>query len=299
LARLVGLALGVGALAAEASRAAQEDHPLVSRYPQSKLDKREVKDFTSYQLVTGLEAKDMSFQGKAIEGTVTRIVYTNPSDRSTLEIFRNYRQALADAGGKILYECELDACGKAYARSAWNRFNGLFAASDGDPRYLAAQVTKGDVHAFVALMVGKQRTQLDVIEVKAMDTGLVAVDADALAKDIAKAGSVRVYGILFDLDKADIRPESKPTLEAIAGLLKQQPGLSLFVVGHTDSSGEFEHNMTLSAARARAVATAITRDHGIAAARLAAHGVGPLAPVAPNTTDDGRQLNRRVELVAR
>lgn len=299
LARIIGIVVGLGALAAEASRAAEEDHPLVTRYPESKLDKREVKDFEAYQLVTGLDLKDMTFQGKAVEGRLTRIVYTNPRDRSTLEIFRNYRQALSDAGATILYECELDACGKAYARSAWGRFNGLFAASDGDPRYLAARVAKGDLQAFVAVMVGKQRTQLDVVEVKAMDTGLVAVDADALAKDIEKAGSVRIYGILFDVDKADIRAESKPSLDAIAGLLKKQPALALFVVGHTDSTGGFDHNMTLSAARARSVVAALTRDYGIAGPRLDAHGVGPLAPVAPNTTEEGRQLNRRVELVAR
>ena len=148
-------------------------------------------------------------------------------------------------------------------------------------------------------MVGKRRTQLDVVELKGMDTGLVAVDADALGADIAKAGSVRIYGILFDVDKADIRPESKPTLETIATLLKNEPKLALFVVGHTDSTGGFEHNMTLSAARARSVVGVLTRDHGVAAGRLEGHGVGPLAPVAANTTEDGRQLNRRVELVAR
>jgi outer membrane protein OmpA-like peptidoglycan-associated protein len=286
-------------LGASAAPAANDDHPLVTRYPNSKLTKHEVKDFDAYQLVTGLDVNEMKFVGKPVEGKVTRIVYTNPPDRSTLEIFRNYRQALEAAQAEVLYECELDGCGKPYARSAWSRFNGLFAASDGDPRYLAARVERGDQHAYVALMVGKQRTQLDVVEVKAMDTGLVAVDADALAKDLAKSGTVRIYGILFDVDKANIRPESKPALDAIAGLLKAQPTLAIFVVGHTDSTGALDHNMKLSAARARSVVTALTNLYGIAATRLDAHGVGPLAPVAPNTTDEGKQLNRRVELVAR
>jgi outer membrane protein OmpA-like peptidoglycan-associated protein len=285
------------------------DHPLVSRYPDSKIAKSEVKDYDVYELVVGLDIKemtfkgqkveDMTFKGQKVEGRLTRIVYTNPTDRSTLEIFRNYLDAMRSAGAEILYQCEINACGKAPARSAWNGFNGLFSAADGDPRYFAAHLTKGNAEAYVAVMVGKLRTQLDVVEVKGMETALVAVDPSALARDIERAGSARIYGILFDVDKADIRPESKPALDAIAALLNAQPTLSIFVVGHTDSSGELDHDLALSAARARAAATALTKEYGIAAERLDAQGVGPLAPVAPNTTDAGRQLNRRLELVAR
>jgi outer membrane protein OmpA-like peptidoglycan-associated protein len=293
-----GVAAAVAVLLAGPLQAA-EDHPLVSRYPNSKIDQHSVKDFAAYKLAVGLATEKMTFKGQPVEGRLTRIVYTNPPNRSTLEIFRNYRQALTAAGAEILYECEVDGCGPAFARSAWGRFNGLFAASDGDPRYLAARLAKGDVQAYLALMVGRQRTQLDVVEVKAMDTGLVAVDPAALARDLEKSGSVRIYGIYFDVDESDIRAESKPALDAIAELLKAQPGLSIFVVGHTDSTGALPHNLQLSTARAGAVVAALTRDYGIAAARLDAHGVGPLAPVAPNTTDEGRQQNRRVELVAR
>jgi len=279
--------------------AADQDHALVARYPGSKIQKQESKDFDQYKMVIGLNTKGMAFDGRTVEGRVTRIVYENPADRSTLEIFRNYREAVEKAGGEILYSCEQDSCGPAYARSAWGRFNDLFVASDGDPRYLAAKVSSGKAQAYVAVMVGKRRTQVDVVEVKAMDKGLVAIDPAALAKDIEKAGSVRIYGILFDFDQADIKPESKPALDAIAALLKEQPKLSLFVVGHTDSTGALDHNLELSQARARSVVAALTGQYGVAAARLDAHGVGPLAPVAPNTSEDGRQLNRRVELVAR
>lgn len=286
-------------LLAPAPAPADEDHPLVSRYPDSKLTKHEVQDFGKYTLITGLDVKGMTFVTQSVEGELTRIVYDNPAGRSTLEIFRNYQQALDKAGATILFSCEQDACGPGFARSKWNQTNGLFAASDGDPRYLAAKLDAGGAQAWVAVMVGKRRTQLDVVEVARMDEGLVAVDPATLAADLEKAGSVRIYGILFDVDKADIRPESKPTLEAIAALLRAQPKLALFVVGHTDATGALQHNLDLSRARARSVAAALTKDHAIAAARLDPHGVGPLAPVAPNTTEEGRQLNRRVELVAR
>jgi len=286
-------------MVATAAAAADQDHPLITRYPGSTIQKRDAKDFDRYRLVVGLEPRGMKFKTEEVQGTTTRIVYENPADRSTVEIFRNYRQALERADAEILFSCEVDACGPAYARGRWNRENGLFAATDGEPRYLAARVGTGDATAYVAVMVGKARTQLDVVETKVMDEGLIAVDPTALAKAIESAGSVRIYGILFDVDKAEIRPESKQTLDAIAELLRAKPELSLFVVGHTDGTGALDHNVKLSDARARSVVAALIGRYGIAATRLDAHGVGPLVPVAPNTTDAGRQQNRRVELVAR
>jgi OmpA-OmpF porin, OOP family len=83
----------------------------------------------------------------------------------------------------------------------------------------------------------------------------------------------------------------------VAKLLGTDPSLKLWVVGHTDSVGAVEGNMKLAQARAEAVVTALTTAHGIAAARLKGYGVGPLAPVASNESDDGRAKNRRVELV--
>ncbi len=293
------LCVAVVAAATLAGAANDGDHPLVARYPGSEIANREGKDFGRYRLVVGLDTKSMTFEGKDLEGKLTRIVYRNPAERSTLEIFRNYREALEHAGAEVLYACEQNACGPAYGRSAWNRFNGLFAAADGDPRYLAARVAAGDAQAYVAVMVGKQRTQLDVVEIHEMERGLVAVDPSALAKAIERDGAARVYGIHFDVDEAEILPASKPALDAIAELLRRQPKLAIFVVGHTDATGALDHNLELSRDRARSVVAALTADYGIASDRLAAHGVGPLAPVATNATDDGRRLNRRVELIAR
>jgi outer membrane protein OmpA-like peptidoglycan-associated protein len=71
----------------------------------------------------------------------------------------------------------------------------------------------------------------------------------------------------------------------------------LRVVGHTDSTGPLEANMRLSQARAEAVVQALAAQHGVATARVKGHGVGPLAPVATNDTEEGKAKNRRVELV--
>jgi OmpA-OmpF porin, OOP family len=119
-----------------------------------------------------------------------------------------------------------------------------------------------------------------------------------MAKGLGDKGHVALYGIYFDTDKAVIKPESKPTLDEIAKLLRGQPQLGVVIVGHTDSQGNYDYNMELSRRRAEAVAAELTRSYQIAAARLRTAGVGFLAPVGSNATDDGRALNRRVELVA-
>jgi outer membrane protein OmpA-like peptidoglycan-associated protein len=138
---------------------------------------------------------------------------------------------------------------------------------------------------------------LDVVESAPMETKMVTVDAGTMAKDVATTGHVALYGIYFDHDKSDIKPESAPTIQEIAKFLKQDPKLTLYVVGHTDNVGGYEYNMGLSQRRAASVVKELTSKHGVQPARLKPAGTGPLAPVAPNDTEEGRAKNRRVELV--
>jgi outer membrane protein OmpA-like peptidoglycan-associated protein len=111
-------------------------------------------------------------------------------------------------------------------------------------------------------------TQLDIVEVKPMEGGKVRVNAEMIAKEIARTGHIALYEIFFDTDKAVLKPESDPTLEEIAKFLVASPEINLYVVGHTDSTGSFEHNMDLSKRRAQAVVTELVKRHKIAATRL-------------------------------
>lgn len=92
-------------------------------------------------------------------------------------------------------------------------------------------------------------------------------------------------------------PESKPILKGAADYLKSCPDRAFYLVGHTEAKGTLDYR--LSADQAQAVVDALVRDHGIAAVRLEAHGVGPLVPRDSNATGEGRARNRRVELVER
>jgi OmpA-OmpF porin, OOP family len=104
------------------------------------------------------------------------------------------------------------------------------------------------------------------------------------------------HGILFDVDKATIKPESMGTLNQIKRILTQNPDLKFEVDGHTDNSGAAAHNLTLSQQRAVAVKTQLV-SMGIDASRLTTKGFGDTKPIAPNSTDEGKANNRRVEFV--
>jgi flagellar motor protein MotB len=283
------------------------------------------------QRVEGLGIIVETTKSQRLEGRHTRILYVAPADRSPLEVLRNYEGELAKAGFQTLYSCAGAACG---GEDGWLGEHFLYGkgrelrdtpppGTGGPPgqiseyafnfpkdqRYLAARLSRPEGDVFASVLVAVETFDhfpetkdhslvlLDVIESVPMDRGMVTVDAAAMAKDIAATGRVALYGIHFDTDKADIKPESAPTVKEIAALLAADPALKLYVVGHTDDVGGFDYNTRLSQRRAASVVRALTAEHGIAAARLEPAGVGLLAPVAPNDTEEGRAKNRRVELV--
>jgi OOP family OmpA-OmpF porin len=125
----------------------------------------------------------------------------------------------------------------------------------------------------------------------------VAESGRTIYDQLALKGRVATQGILFDSGSDRIKPESAPTLKEIAAMLTGHPELKLSVEGHTDNVGIAAANLTLSEARAAAVMGALVKDYGIEGARLTAKGLGSSKPASPNSTAEGRQNNRRVELV--
>lgn len=114
---------------------------------------------------------------------------------------------------------------------------------------------------------------------------------------LEREGRFTAEGILFDVNAANIRAESAATLEEIGTMLQEHPELRVSIEGHTDSDGDDAHNLTLSEERAEAVRRHLIENFGIDASRLEAQGFGETAPVASNETEEGKQENRRVEIV--
>jgi len=263
--------LGTSVLAAaqQPDAAGCKDHPLLpTRMADYRIELCKVEPFGFFDFSTQKPPKTR------VEGKVTTLFYafTGPraNEPSGTAVVRNYENALRKVGATILQS---------------------------DPeRWVNGKVVSGGLETWVQAEKGNGKIWLHIVERKEMVQEIVA-DATALGDQLRTTGHAAVYGILFDTDRAELKPESAPALAEVAKLLKADPSLSLFVVGHTDNAGTPDHNLELSRARAQAVMQALVKEHGIAPARLRAEGCGPFAPVAPNTTEEGRVKNRRVELV--
>jgi outer membrane protein OmpA-like peptidoglycan-associated protein len=125
----------------------------------------------------------------------------------------------------------------------------------------------------------------------------IAAGGRDLYESLTRDGRVATQGILFSTNSDVIRPESTPTLEEIGDMLRAHPELQLQIEGHTDSDGDNAYNLALSGRRAAAVKAYLVESFGIEAGRLETSGFGESKPVADNATPEGKQQNRRVELV--
>ena len=266
-AAIVLLATGVTAQQPDAKDC--KDHPLFpTRMPDYRIESCKVEDFGVCEFFAAKGPKI------PVEGKFTFITYAFTGQRnaepSALAVVRNYENAIVKAGGTIL----------ASVPTWW--VNGKIV-KDGQETWVEVQKANGKI-------------LLRIVEKKAMEQYIEA-DATSLGNDIRTAGHAAASGILFDNAKSIIKPESARMIGEIAKLLKADPTLKLYVVGHTHNVGDVDANIKLSQDRSEAVLQALVRDHGIDAARLKSYGCGPFAPVASNDTEEGRAKNRRVELV--
>lgn len=299
--------------------AGSKDHPVISRYPGSTIGYYEEQKYTTYSIAVGPQTgyKEIKQWIKA-EGKLTRIYYVVKGKTTVTEVYRNYLTALNKGGFKILAQgvdeprnVSQKVGGRTFLNTFYesnpfptekniNLLNG--SSTSAGSSYIAAHLKKPDGEIYVVIGSGQYKSDekvvmVDILEKTMMEDDLIKVNADEMLKGIKANGKIALYGIFFDFDKADVKPESKPALDEIAKLLRENPSMNLYVVGHTDMQGALAYNMSLSERRAKAVVDELVKNYNIAASRLTGAGVGPLAPVSTNKTDAGRKLNRRVELV--
>ncbi|MCX5514502.1 flagellar motor protein MotB [Kaistia algarum] len=297
--------------------------PLAPLRPDADPDKRDVENNVVY-------APEKS---QAVEGKLTRIAYLLPEGRSPLEVLRNFQTVITNQGGALLFECKTEACGGAADRASQGGggdmslmmtffhardlkledfSNGACALTSTitDQRFFAAKLPQDGGEAYVTVQTfsliddlyckafnGRTIALVQVVEPKPRDQKMVVVTSAQMESGLSQLGSISLYGILFDTDKAVLKAASAPTLQEIAALLEQDPKMAVLVVGHTDNHGDYGHNVDLSERRAQAVKTALVKTYGIDAKRLTAAGAGMMAPVASNDSEEGRAKNRRVVLV--
>lgn len=249
-----------------------KDPALFTRMPGFHIYNCEVLQFDRFEF----PLKDGKTQ--TVEGERTQVNYYADDGiklPSGLQVIRNYTQAAKAVGGQVVHEFE-----------------------DGGTEYSIMKIEKNGILTWAQVGAASNGMYtLNMVSVQAMKQDVTA-DAATMASSLRTSGKVALYGIYFDTDKAELKPESDAALGEISKLLKKDAALKIYVVGHTDGSGNFDHNVKLSQARAQSVISALINRFGIPSARLKPFGCGPVSPVASNQSENGRARNRRVELVA-
>ena len=267
---VLAVVLMAGSAFAQQDAKGCKDHPLFTRMPNFYISSCVTKEYDEvdfYEPPQGEKRVKVGGRKYVIEYLAKK----GFEDKMTsLQIMRNYANASRQIGGSVYERSNYMAYIKILkdGKEIWVEFNPY-----GDHRYY-----------------------LTFVEKEAMKQEVTA-DAKFMAEGISSTGHVAIYGIYFDFNKSDVKPESDPALQEINKLLSNNPNLKVFIVGHTDNVGGVDYNMKLSQARADAVVKALTTKYKVNPQSLKAYGVGQLAPVAPNKTEDGRAKNRRVELV--
>lgn len=315
------IALSIWLILMATSVTAQEDivgasdHPLLSRYPGFHISNFSEADFDQAQLITSVMEADR-FETTTFVGQISNIAYqANATDVSAFQIIANYKRALDDLDAEIIAFCVgASECGgegwqfSIFHRTAPNIGNllrGFVINFFEDYGILTAKVEQDGLTAHVMILAfaqptgGERSIYQSIVTSATIQDDLIGIGTveDVSAK-IEETGTVVLDGVLFDFDTANLTGTSQETLNIVFDYLTENSLQQFYVVGHTDSIGDYQYNVSLSKNRAASVIQAL-RSRGIAAERLTSVGIGPVAPVASNDTETGQALNRRVELVLR
>jgi hypothetical protein len=288
---------------------AQQNLEIISLYEGSELEYDDDIGFETQYYLTG-ESSHMS-----IDGNTRRQFCSAPEGVSPFEIIKNYEQAIASKGGTVIYlsrdayrytdektgervwfmrdlftngRLEPLSRGWAYAQLP-NEANDYVAGKLSSPEH--------DIYISVAAAIVDGTTYYTLVTILAEPMDMGNVTLNVLNEGIAANGRVPIYDIFFDTGKSEVKTESSAALKTIADYLKANTGLKFFIVGHTDNTGDFDANLTLSNDRAKAVIQKLITDYAISPSQLKPFGVGSTSPQMSNETENGRARNRRVELV--
>jgi OOP family OmpA-OmpF porin len=254
-----------------------------------------------------------------VEGRVIWSAYRlEDPDASTAEVIAGYRARLAELGFTPVLDCATSACGGFDFRFAVQLLPAPAMLLDtAEFAQLSASRTGADgAESFASVLVSRVlgAIQIQTVLVLPAEAGrgvaaapraeaaaevlVLPQDTESLLARLTEYGHVAVQGLEFETGGAALSAGSAPALETAARILRDNPGLSVVIVGHSDNQGSLEANIALSQRRAEAVRAALV-ERGVEPERLEAHGIGFLAPVTSNAAPDGKALNRRVELVLR
>ncbi len=256
---------------------------------------------------------------RTVEGAVDQRAFRlDAPDRTTLAIFAPLRDQVLASGFEVLLDCEARVCGGFDFRYAAEVLPEPDMHVDlADFRFLSA--VRGDEAVTILVSRSALSAYVQVTRVTAASAAAVAdveplpvidlevnvsrgldeapLAAGGIVEALDGIGTAVLDDLVFASGAATLAEGDYPSLVAIAAWLAANPDGTVALVGHTDASGSLAANVALSERRAEAVAEVLIDRHGADRVRVSAKGVGFLSPRASNQTEEGRQRNRRVEVV--
>jgi outer membrane protein OmpA-like peptidoglycan-associated protein len=295
-----------------------KDHPLIPRFPGSTIVyfiefQNGTYEYTLGPLVRSSSDEDFKLTDvRNPQGDITRIQYkVNETDFS--KVINYYEHSLKQNGFEILAitksDKPMEVAGRnwtlvVFANLAYKEKSNIAGTKTGKENryYIAGHLHRLNKKAYFAIVInefneGEIYVLVDIIGSDTKIDKRTVLSAEEINQNINEDGYTVINGIYFDKDKADIKESSKPALEEIAKYLKQNMGVSLYIVGHTGMLGNLDFQIALSKSRADEVIKALANRYNISSERLFSQGVGSLSPITSNKTIDGRELNQRIELV--
>lgn len=289
-----------------------KDYPMISRFEGSIIQYYKEFKWQDYQvplskMVTTEERGRYFEKSKKLEGKVVRTQYTASPDNNPSYVYKNYEAAFENAGFEILFQGKgdeglgdepADFCRTFYGDIV-RKFGFAYNPQGQNHAMIVAKTNKDkrDIYAVIYISGFSDVTLItqDVIETEAAKTGKVT--AQNINEDISANGHIAIYDIHFDTGKSEIKSGASVALRNIAEYLQAHTSQKFLIVGHTDNVGNFDTNIKLSKERAKAVMNELITKYNVKPEQLKACGDGSTAPVASNSTDDGKAKNRRVEIV--
>ena len=284
----------------------------------------ETQDFGSYSLPVGPSA-GAPIPTIVAEGLIEQSAWrVETALISTVTLMDDLRQQIERKGFELLYECSTRDCGgfdfrfdtlvlpepAMHVDLGDFRFLSAQRLGQASPEYVSVLVSRSAEFSFVQLIhVGSLKTDPsepsepnttnspEPRPVIATEPAITTVEPTALGDALKLQGRAVLDDLVFETGSSSLGPGPFPSLVDLAAILTASPSLRIALVGHTDNKGSLQGNLNLSRRRADSVASRLIEEYSIPTSRIAADGVGFLAPRASNQTEEGRSSNRRVEVV--
>ena len=252
---------------------------------------------------------------QVVEGDVNRAAWRIDSPGLTaFQVMRPLRAQLIEAGFEVVLDCAAELCGGFDFRFATETLPGpnMYVNIRAFHVVTATRGSAGDGLEVVTLLTSASATSayVQIIHAGALPDGGTSVRTTAappvaetpaapgdLAGQLLQQGHAVLPDLDFDTGSTDLGAGPFASLDQLAAFLAAQPAQRIALVGHTDSVGALDPNIAISRARARSVRQRLIDTHGVDPGRMDAEGMGYLAPVASNLSPEGRDMNRRVEVV--